>query len=148
MEEEKTKAIMEFDAPLSIQGELIAQKYFGVDEGREEIECKDHEILQLRVLVEEKCLDLYNVNADLEDAKKTIVALNEKIVKLRKALDIQQSIDKLSIEHELRGDQLTFAFSELKESLESRMPVKRQVKKDTKHIDVSKKKKKIELNLV
>lgn len=110
----------------------LAQLNLTIDQQERELETKNEECLQLQQ-------DLLKV----EDEKKQLLFDLETFSKIDEKW--QNELHKVSIEHELRGDQITHAIAELQESLEARMPAKRRKKSEIP--EPKKKRGKLELNL-
>jgi len=81
---------------------------------------------QYSAKVDEKSEEISILEKLIDQTKEENVGLIVENQRFKRELDVQKSIIDLSIEHELRGDQLTQAIAELKESMEQRMPIKRK----------------------
>lgn len=114
------------------QERQLAQLNLTIDQQEKELETKNEECLQLQH-------DLHKA----EDEKKQLLFDLEAFSGIDQKW--QNELHKLSIEHELRGDQITHAIAELQESLEARMPAKRRKKSELP--EPKKKRGKLELNL-
>ena len=92
----------------------------------------------------EQCLELEHEITTLQNTKQQLLVDLNQMGKIDDKW--QKQINDLSIEHELRYDQVTHAVAELQESLEARMPAKRRKKSEI-PAPKKKEKKNLELNL-
>lgn len=110
----------------------LAQLNLTIDQQERELETKN-----------EECLQLQQELLKAEDERKQLLYDLEVVSKIDEKW--QNELHKVSIEHELRGDQITHAIAGLQESLEARVPAMRRKKSEIP--EPKKKRGKLELNL-